>query len=334
MLKFEALRVLVPGVFLGVVLSFYSLNTQAKRPVKNPDNTTTDSQCLSGKEFNWLAKAYLTELQQLDSSLALSDVKLVLKSAGDCASPDEYTSVIQQYSDSLTEAANESPLINGSAPTSIIAGDFYLFTPVASDAEGDSLTFSVQNLPSWAQFDKNIGSILGVPMTADVGPYQDIVISVSDGQAISSLPSINIDVAGMLVSGVASPVLNEIEAYTIYFSNALDTQPDAIQLDVGNGVDVQTNNTLSVANTYYLHIMPRDANGNSIVVSDEDIAGYRIYIGNTSDSLLPVTNFDGGVDKFYWVNQLSAGTYFVSITTYDHNGNETPPSNIARFDLI
>ena len=118
MIKFKALQVLVPSVLLGIALSSFSLNAQAKRPVKNSDSTTTDSQCLSGKEFNWLAKAYLVDLQQLDSSLTLTDVKSVLNSTGSCATLDEYTLAIQEYSDALT--TNEpvvSPFLFDSSDT-------------------------------------------------------------------------------------------------------------------------------------------------------------------------------------------------------------------------
>lgn len=338
MVMFKSLYVIVPSFLLGVALFTFSFNGQAKRPVKNQDGTTADSQCLSGKEFNWLAKAYLEELQQIDSGLTLTDVKSVLESSGSCATLDEYALAIQQYSDELTGndpvITNAAPVITGAAATSVVQGEFYLFTPTASDMEGDALTFSVQNLPAWTKFDANTGSILGVPMLADLGLYQNIVISVSDGQSTSSLSAITIDVTELLVSGEPSPVLTGIAGYTVYVGTAPDNLPDAIQLDIVNSMDVQSNNTLSINNTYYLYIVPRDVNGNSMVLSNTDVGGYRIYIGNTSNELAPITNFAGGVDKMYWVNQLVAGTYFVSISTYDNNGNETPLSNVARFDLI
>jgi hypothetical protein len=338
MLKFKTLRVLVPSFLFGVALLSFSSGVQAKRPVKNSDSITTDSQCLTGKEFNWLAKAYLEELQQIDSGLTLSDVKTILDSAGECATLDQYALSIQQYSDSLSAdevvVSNEAPVISGSAASSVVEGEFYMFTPAASDAEGDALTFSVQNLPSWAQFDTNTGSILGVPMTSHVGSYQDVVISVSDGQSTSSLPAINIDVTGLLVSAEASPLLTEIAGYTVYVGTTPDNLPDTIQLDVGNGVDVQADNILSAENTYYLYILPRDVSGNSVALANTDVVGYRVYIGDASNNLAPVTNFSSGVDKVYWVNQLVAGTYFVSITAYDKYGNETPLSNVARFELI
>jgi len=66
-------------------------------------------------------------------------------------------------------------------------GEPYSFTPTASDADGDSLTFSIANQPVWAAFDASTGQLSGTPSASDVGTYAGIVISVSDGKATASL---------------------------------------------------------------------------------------------------------------------------------------------------
>ena len=48
---------------------------------------------------------------------------------------------------------NNAPTISGNPPTAIDSGNAYSFTPVAVDPDGDPLSFSVMNLPSWAEFD-------------------------------------------------------------------------------------------------------------------------------------------------------------------------------------
>ena len=58
----------------------------------------------------------------------------------------------------------------------------YQFQPSASDADGDPLTFSVSNQPSWTTFDVANGLMSGIPAESDVGIYSGIVVSVSDGQ--------------------------------------------------------------------------------------------------------------------------------------------------------
>jgi hypothetical protein len=96
-------------------------------------------------------------------------------------------------------SGNTAPQISGSPATSVIAGNNYSFTPTASDADNDTLTFSVTNLPDWASFDPSTGALTGTPPPASIGSYPNISISVSDGQANTSLPPFAIQVVAPLV---------------------------------------------------------------------------------------------------------------------------------------
>jgi len=97
---------------------------------------------------------------------------------------------------------NTAPQISGAPPTSVLAGNPYSFTPTASDADGDALTFAIANLPSWASFDTRTGNLTGTPPPASTGSYANISISVSDGQATTSLAPFAIDVvAPLTISG-------------------------------------------------------------------------------------------------------------------------------------
>jgi Putative Ig domain len=89
---------------------------------------------------------------------------------------------------------NASPTISGSPATSVNAGDSYSFTPAANDPNNDTLTFSVQNRPSWASFNTSTGALSGTPTSADVGTYANVIISVSDGQASASLSPFSVAV--------------------------------------------------------------------------------------------------------------------------------------------
>src|SRR4029077_19380376 len=68
------------------------------------------------------------------------------------------------------------------------------FTPTASDPSGGTLTFSIQNPPSWASFNRASGALTGTPGAGDAGTFSNIVISVSDGSASASLPAFSISV--------------------------------------------------------------------------------------------------------------------------------------------
>lgn len=93
-----------------------------------------------------------------------------------------------------TAAVNRAPVISGTPATSVDEGTGYRFTPVASDPDGDTLSFSVENLPAWATFDSNSGRISGTPGSGDVGIHANIAISVSDGAATASLAPFSITV--------------------------------------------------------------------------------------------------------------------------------------------
>lgn len=80
--------------------------------------------------------------------------------------------------------------------------DAYAFRPAASDDDGDALTFSIRNLPSWASFDAATGRLEGIPQFGDVGTYDGIEISVSDGTATASLEPFSIAVSRDVIGSV------------------------------------------------------------------------------------------------------------------------------------
>ena len=90
---------------------------------------------------------------------------------------------------------NTAPKIAGKPLEVAVMSDAYAFQPTASDDDGDTLTFSIRNKPSWASFDAVTGKLEGIPQFGDVGTYEGIEISVSDGTALASLPAFSIAVS-------------------------------------------------------------------------------------------------------------------------------------------
>jgi hypothetical protein len=90
--------------------------------------------------------------------------------------------------------SNAPPTIQGQPNGSVVAGQAFSFQPTASDPNGDTLTFSVTNLPDWASFNSSTGRISGTPAAGDVATYSGIAVRVSDGQASASLPTFAITV--------------------------------------------------------------------------------------------------------------------------------------------
>ena len=89
-------------------------------------------------------------------------------------------------------ATNTPPTISGT-PLSLTYEDTdYSFAPRAADGDGDTLLFSVANLPAWARFDPQSGRIDGRPGPTDAGSYRSIQISVSDGADTARLPAFDL----------------------------------------------------------------------------------------------------------------------------------------------
>jgi hypothetical protein len=106
------------------------------------------------------------------------------------------TSRLPAFSIAVTAAGN-APSISGSPALMVVVGQAYQFQPTASDPEGDALRFSILGLPRWATFDPETGRLSGTPTSADVGNYDHIRISVSDGQTSSELPFFGIAVTDL-----------------------------------------------------------------------------------------------------------------------------------------
>jgi len=79
----------------------------------------------------------------------------------------------------------------------VAAGSRYNFVPNASDANGDSLSFSIANRPVWATFDGSTGQLSGVPDSTNVGSFSNIRITVSDGVAVAALAPFSIEVTAL-----------------------------------------------------------------------------------------------------------------------------------------
>lgn len=103
---------------------------------------------------------------------------------------------------------NSAPSISGVPATIVAAGTAYNFQPGSSDADGDSLTFSIAGKPSWAAFATTTGRLSGTPTTGDTGAYGGIVITVSDGSTARSLGPFSITVTATPQVATGSASLN------------------------------------------------------------------------------------------------------------------------------
>ena len=184
---------------------------------------------------NALPDAVVTVLPA-DSSTSLNNALTVAATA----TPKTLTAVnLAVYSSTDNSSSptntNSSPVISGTPASSVVVDNGYMFQPGATDADGDTLTFSITNRPAWAAFNTATGRLYGTPVDSDVGTYDNIVISASDGTAAAALPafSIRVDAAtattGSFTLNWTAPVvradgtplsLGEIDGYRIYYGNS------------------------------------------------------------------------------------------------------------------
>jgi len=127
--------------------------------------------------------------------------------------------------------ANRSPTISGTPATTATVGTQYAFVPTAADADGNALTYSVANRPSWATFDTSTGRLAGTPTSSHVGSYTGIVIAVSDGQASATLPAFQIAVTSGTTTGNRAPVISGTPATSVLQGTAYTFQPTATDPD-------------------------------------------------------------------------------------------------------
>ncbi len=106
---------------------------------------------------------------------------------------------------------NDAPVISGVPASNIAEDSSYNFLPNASDPDGDNLSFSIQNRPGWASFNSTTGRLSGTPDNGDVGTYNNIKVTVSDGKISSSIGPFNIAVNNTN----DAPIINGVPASTV-----------------------------------------------------------------------------------------------------------------------
>ena len=91
-----------------------------------------------------------------------------------------------------------------------------------------TLTFSVQNKPSWATFNSTTGLLSGTPTSTNVGSYSSIVISVSDGSQSASLAAFSITVSSAPPPPPPpAPTISGTPASSVVAGNAYSFKPSA-----------------------------------------------------------------------------------------------------------
>jgi hypothetical protein len=179
----------------------------------------------------------------------------------------------------LPYQANLAPQITGTPADIITADTHYIFQPLANDNNGDPLSYSISNKPCWASFDMATGRLSGKPGVGDVGTFDDIVITATDGLHTVSLPAFSLQVlesetaveqattGGFTVNWTAPKnradgtalTLAEIGGYRIYYGDAVGHY--SYMLEVGDETAESATITDVPASTIYVVMTTYDIYG-------------------------------------------------------------------------
>lgn len=160
---------------------------------------------------------------------------------------------------------NKAPLISGSPIVIKQVGENYHFSPTASDPEGETLIFSIENKPEWAEFDTTTGTLSSA--SVEVGITEKITISVSDGELSSSLPSFSISVSelGQRFISVRISGSSPVHDFQILLN---EDESDEQQLTVKGDGDFNFATPLNDQQTYKLSIQ-RDPARQACEINEE-----------------------------------------------------------------
>ena len=175
-------------------------------------------------------------------------------------------------------SGNSVPTIHGDPSPGVMFGEKYVFEPSAIDADSDTLSYNIQNKPAWALFDAVTGAISGQPTIGDVGVYENIVISVSDGKSSISLPAFSITVSQSALGAVTlswfAPTRNsdgtplqDLAGYKIYYRRSPGTYDYVVRID-NPGITTYVIEQLSPA-TYFFNATSFNTSGVESSFSEE-----------------------------------------------------------------
>jgi hypothetical protein len=207
------------------------------------------------------------------------------------------TSHLAPFSIVVKPLPNTPPKIAGSPVTAVAVGKVYGFQPSATDPNGLSIGFGINNKPAWASFDNKTGRLSGTPAAANVGTYPNIVITAYDGYMKGVLPAFSIVVQ---VAASTTPV------------------PPPVSTPASTG-------SATVA------WIPPTQNSDGTVLAN--LAGYHIYYGTTPDNLSKTTVVTNAGLTRYVIGGLATQTWYFSMTAYNAAGMESPRTGVESISV-
>ncbi len=134
-------------------------------------------------------------------------------------SVNDGTVTVQQSFTITVNNVNDAPVFTSTAPTSVNEDASYNYVAIATDPDGDPLTFAATGLPVWLSFNATTRALSGTPTQAQVGTY-NVSITASDG-VLTATQAFQVTVVSVNDAPVATAIPNQIATENVFFTLAL-----------------------------------------------------------------------------------------------------------------
>ncbi len=213
--------------------------------------------------------------------------------------------------------SNRPPVIQGIPDLLVLGRNNYQFVPLASDPDqGDVLTFTISNKPSWATFNPSTGVLSGTPQNNQAGSYSNIIITVSDGQLSAALAPFTITVQSSNKVPQATPGSVELaEDTTVNFTlQGTDADGDKLTFDI---VTPPKNGRVSPLGNTWLYTPQANFNGvDSLQFKAKDAEAESVAV-TYSFSVSPVNDAPQARNDEYQFNKSADDRYRLSVLMND-----------------
>lgn len=243
--------------------------------------------------------------------------------------------------------ANHAPVITTTPITSVNEGNAYSYDVNATDADNNTLTYSLTIAPTWLSINSSTGLISGIAPIVTSNSINSVFVRVSDG--------IDATIQSYTLTVIDIPVIGNAPVITILGTNPITVQAGSVYIDSGaTATDVEDGNL--TANITKISNVNVNILGNySVIYSVTDSANNTVTATrNVSviDTTSPVITLNGAntltitqngaytelgataldnLDGFLTVNITGnvntsvIGTYTITYTATDSHGNSATP---------
>ncbi len=231
----------------------------------------------------------------------------------------------------LTVVEPSTPNITGAPAAEAEPGSFYSFTPVANDTDGDILVFSINQKPTWASFDTQIGALTGTPTFDDLGTTtRNIEINVSDGSQTVSLPPFDLTIILNRAPSVAlfwkrSSTNNPFDDVNV----GMNSIPALADIDNDGDLDAVIGEEEEGSLKYY------ENTGTALVAKTGDANPFQtVYSGNNSSPALVDIDSDGDLDVFLGSHRSNSIAFHKNTGTLSQPHFENQIDSTNPFDSV